>query len=99
MGFPRMSSRFAMLVVGLLATGCPAKVATVDVTPKELTIKSDTEVKAMTAAAKDKNGKDIDLGERKPTWTSADPAVAVVDVDGKVKPTGSGKTTITAKID
>ena len=83
----------------LVAGACTPKVATVDVAPKELTIKSEAEVKSLTASAKDKNGKDIDLGDKKATWTSADPAVAIVDADGKVKPAGSGKTSITAKID
>jgi uncharacterized protein YjdB len=41
----------------------------------------------------------IELGEKKPAWTSGDNAIAVVDTDGKVKPAGSGKTIVTAKID
>ena len=83
----------------LVFAACPAKVATVEVAPKDVKIKSEADVKTMTASAKDKDGKAVELGEKKPTWTSSDPAVAVVDADGKVKPAGSGKAVITAKID
>ena len=93
----RMFAMFGALLPML--TACPAKVATVEVAPKEISIKSEADIKTVTASAKDKDGKDIELGDRKPTWTSGDIAVVVVDKDGKVKPSGSGKTTITAKID
>src|SRR4051794_21279999 len=84
--------------VALNITACTPKVATVEVGPKEVVIKNELDVKGLNATAKDKDGKEIQLGDKKPVWSSSDPAVAVVDSDGKVKPAGSGKAVITAKI-
>ncbi len=92
--------RTVLLSFGLLfAFACTPKAATVEVSPKDVVIKNEADVKPLTAIAKDKDGKQIDLGDKKPVWTSSDPAVAVVDADGKVKPAGSGTATISAKID
>src|ERR1051326_8325448 len=85
--------------VALACGACTPKVATVEIIPKDNLIKSELDVKPLTATAKDKDGKPIELGDKKPTWSTTDPAVAVVDSDGKLKPAGSGKATITAKID
>ena len=85
--------------VAIACGACTPKVAAVEITPKDNLIKAELDVKQLTATAKDKDGKDIELGDKKPTWTTSDPAVAVVDTEGKVKPAGSGKATITAKID
>lgn len=85
-------------VVGLVAAGCPAKPTSVTITPPKLVIKSEADTKTLVAAAKNEAGEEIE-GEQTIAWTSSDPAVASVDATaGKVKPVGSGKTTITAKI-
>ncbi len=82
----------------VVAAGCPAKVASVEIAPAKVELKSDAETKKLTATAKDKDGVAIEE-ERPVTWKSADPAVATVDATGTVKPAGSGATTITATIE
>ena len=64
------------LLSGLAA--CPAKVATVEVTPPAVTIKSEAETKQLQATAKNEAGEAIE-GEKVVAWTSSDPAVAAVD--------------------
>ena len=81
----------------LLGGGCPAKVATIEVTPPKFTLRGENEQKALVATPKDDDGNAI---EGKPvTWSSSDPGIAVVDSSGKVKPAGSGTATISAKVD
>jgi uncharacterized protein YjdB len=92
MRFLTLSSLLALL------TACPAKVATVEVTPASVSIKSEAETKQMTATAKSDKGEAIE-GDKVVTWTASDPAVAAIDANGKLKPVGSGTATITAKID
>jgi uncharacterized protein YjdB len=90
------SFSFALLAaVGL--SGCPAKVATIEIAPPELKIKSDADTKSLSATPKDKDGQAIE--GKQIAWSSSDPAVVTVDEQGKVKPVGSGKATITAKAD
>jgi uncharacterized protein YjdB len=84
-------------LVAVLA-GCEAKVASVELSPAKVSLRSDSQTQKLTATPKDAEGAAIE-GERPVAWTSADPAVATVDAQGVVKPTGSGKTTITATID
>lgn len=87
-----------VLPAGLMLAGCPAKVASVDVTPAKISFDSEAATKPLTATAKDADGAAIE--ESKPaTWTSKDPAVATIGPDGIVKPVGTGSTTITATID
>lgn len=79
-------------------SACPAKVATVEVTPPQMKIKSEAETKVFTATVKDADGNA--LTDKQVQWSSSDPAVATVDAaSGKVKPVGSGKAVITAKVD
>ncbi len=86
------------VVALVVAAGCPAKPASVAITPPKLLIKSEADTKTLTAAAKNEAGEEIE-GEQQIAWTSSDPAVASVEpTTGKVKPVGSGKTTISAKI-
>lgn len=88
----------AVLATAAVLSACPAKVATVEVTPPKLTIRSEADAKTLTAAAKNEAGEPIE-GEQQVEWSSSDPAVASVEpTNGKVKPVGSGKATITAKI-
>jgi uncharacterized protein YjdB len=101
MFFPRPLT-LALAVTALPAVvfiaGCKDTVAAVELVPAKVSLKSDTQTQKLTATAK--NAKDEAIEEERPvTWTSADPAVATVDATGVVKPAGSGKTTITAKID
>lgn len=92
-----MLSSLSLLTV--LAAACPAKVATVEVTPPTVVIKAEAETKVMKATPKNEAGEEIE-GEKIVAWSSSDPAVAAVDATtGKVKPVGSGKAVITAKID
>ncbi|OGQ26490.1 MAG: hypothetical protein A2138_20240 [Deltaproteobacteria bacterium RBG_16_71_12] len=80
-----------------LLAGCPAKVATVEVTPPKVSLRGENEQKTLVATPKDEDGAEIE--GRQVTWTSSDTGIAVVDSTGKVKPAGSGTATITAKID
>ncbi len=89
---------FALSVVVVAVAGCPAKVASVEIAPQKVQLKSDTQTTLVAATAKDAEGNAIE-GERSITWKSADPAVATVDSTGKIKPAGSGTTTISATID
>lgn len=77
--------------------GCPAKVATVEVTPAKFTLRGENEMKTVVATPKDDDG--VAIEDKAVTWTSSDPGIAVVDSTGKVKPAGSGTATITAKVD
>lgn len=81
----------------VLIAGCPAKPASVVVAPPKVTIKSEADTKTLTATPKTADGADIE-GEHPVEWTSSDAAVASVIEGGKVRPKGSGKATITAKI-
>jgi hypothetical protein len=91
---------FAIVAAAAVGTaGCPAKVATVEVTPKDVVIKNEADTKTLAATAKDKDGKDIQLGDRKFVWSSSDANVVGIGEDGKLKPMGSGKAVVTAKID
>lgn len=80
-----------------LLGGCPAKVATVDVTPPKFTLRGENEQKSLVATPKDEDGEEVE--GKQVTWTSSDSGIAVVDSTGKVKPAGSGTATITAKAD
>ncbi|MDP2341095.1 MAG: Ig-like domain-containing protein [Deltaproteobacteria bacterium] len=82
----------------VVVAGCPAKVATVEVTPPKVELRADSQSQVLMATPKDAEGMAIE-GERPVTWKSGDPAVATVDSGGKVKPAGSGATTITATIE
>ncbi len=86
-----------VLVGAACGVGCPAKVATVEVTPAKVTLRGENEMKALVATPKDDDGAEIE--GKQVTWTSSDPGIAVVDSTGKVKPAGSGTATVTAKID
>jgi uncharacterized protein YjdB len=87
-----------VVLASLASAGCKDAVASVEITPAKVSLKSDTQTQQLTATPK--NAKDEAItDEHAVTWTSADPAVATVDAAGVVKPAGSGKTTVTAKIE
>lgn len=83
--------------VALVLSACPAKVASVEVVPKEVKFGAESETKTLSATPKDADGQAI--AEKTIAWSSSDPAVAAVDESGKLKPVGSGKATITAKVE
>ena len=91
----RLPLALGALVVVL--AGCPAKVKTVEVAPNKISFKADNEDKVVKATAKSEDGKEIE--GKTATFSSSDPAIATVDATGKVKPAGSGKAMIKAKID
>jgi uncharacterized protein YjdB len=88
----------AVAALSLVVAACPAKVASIEVAPAKVMLKSDTQSQKLSATPKDSDGAAIE-DERPVAWTSADPAVATVDASGLVKPAGSGKTTVTATIE
>lgn len=85
------------LASGLMLAGCPAKVASVEMDPANMLIKSEAETKSLVATPKDAEGNPI--AGKQIVWSSSDAAIATVDETGKVKPAASGKATITAKVD
>lgn len=88
---------WGLAVVVALASGCPAKVATIELTPPKVTLRGENEMKTLVATPKDDEGNAIE--GKTVTWSSSDTGIAVVDSNGKVKPAGSGTATITAKVD
>lgn len=88
---------FAFVAASACAVGCPAKVATIDVTPPKVTLRGENEQKTLVASPKDEDG--VDIEGKQVTWSSSDDGIAVVDSTGKVKPAGSGTATVTAKVD
>jgi uncharacterized protein YjdB len=93
-----VSSLFTASFVVVALSGCKAKVASVELTPAKVTLRSESQSQRMTATPKDDDGNPVE-GERPVAWSSADPAVAAIDAQGLLKPTGSGKTTVTATIE
>lgn len=87
----------ALAVVVALASGCPAKVASIEVTPPKVNLRGENEMKTLVATPKDDEGNALE--GKTVTWSSSDTGIAVVDSTGKVKPAGSGTATITAKVD
>jgi uncharacterized protein YjdB len=92
--FSTLSASVAVVVLA----SCQPKVASVEITPPKLLLRSESKTQRLTATPKDEDGNPVE-GERPVTWASADPAIAAVDAQGLVKPTGTGKTTITATIE
>lgn len=86
-----------LAVVVALASGCPAKVASIELTPAKVNLRGENEMKTLVATPKDEEGNAIE--GKTVTWSSSDTGIAVVDSNGKVKPAGSGTATITAKVD
>jgi uncharacterized protein YjdB len=90
-------STFAPVALLTALAGCPAKVATVEVAPAKVELKSESDTATLKAIPKTDDGKDV--AEKTATWTSSDPKVVTVDATGKLKATGSGAATVTAKVD
>lgn len=88
----------SLCFVVVAAAGCPAKVATVEISPPKVELRSDNQTKQLSATAKDLEGNVLE-GERVVAWKTADPAVATIDSAGMVKPAGTGTTTVTATIE
>lgn len=94
----KCSSALLAAFVAVIAAGCPAKVATVEVAPAKLEMRGEGEEKVFQATVKSEKGEEI--ADKKVTWSTSDPAVATIDVaTGKLKAVGSGTATITAKVD
>ena len=86
------------LPAAFVLTACPAKVASVDVLPSKVSFDSEAANRNLSVTLKNADGAAID-GQKPTTWTSKDPAVAMIGPDGIVKPVGTGSTTITATVD
>ena len=86
------------LPAAFVLAACPAKVASVEVTPAKVSFDSEAATRTLAATLKDADGAVIE--EQKPTtWASKDPAIATVGADGIVKPVGTGSTVVTATVD
>ncbi len=93
--------RISSTVIGVVAlslAACQAKVATVEVAPPTISFDTDAAVKPLVLTLKDDKGEEIH-DPHLAIYTSADPKIARVDDKGVVKPSGTGKTTITVKVE
>jgi len=76
------------VAVGLSLAGCGPKVASIDVSPKSISLSAKGGTAKLVAAPKDAENKAVDGVVL--TFTSSDPAVASVDANGTVKAEKSG---------
>jgi len=76
------------VAVGFSLAGCGPKVASIDVSPKTLTLATKGATAKLTATPKDAESKPVDGIAL--TFTSSDPTVASVDASGTVKAEKSG---------
>lgn len=81
----------------VLFSACSPSIETIDITPPKVKLTAEADTKLLLATPKDADG--LAIEGKTATWKSSDPAVAAVDGNGKVKPAGTGKATITATIE
>jgi uncharacterized protein YjdB len=91
------SRRLVLLPVLLLAAACGRKPATIDISPKKVTIYGLERGQRLTARVMDKKGRPLE--GRSPGWSSSDPNTASVDGGGRVVAKKAGKATVTASLE
>lgn len=96
MRFFAMGIGFAMVIAGLLA-GCENQVSSLEVSPKRLEITHAQDTPLLSVVALDKNGNELE--EVQVIWESSNPDVVVVDKAGAVSVKGSGRATVTVRLD
>jgi alpha-L-fucosidase 2 len=92
-------SRALALLAALLlfSAACGRKPATIDISPKKVTIYGLERGQRLTARVLDKKGRPME--GRSPSWTSSPSAVAQVDAGGRVVAKQAGKATVTAQME
>ena len=91
------SRRLVLLPILLVAAACGRKPATIDISPKKVTIYGLERAQRLTARVMDKKGRPLE--ERAPSWSSSDPGTATVDAGGRVVAKKAGKAIMTASLE
>jgi alpha-L-fucosidase 2 len=91
------SRGLVLLSILLLAASCGRKPATIDISPKKVTIYGLERAQRLTARVLDKKGRPLE--GRSPSWSSSDANTAPVDAGGRVVAKKAGKATLTATLD
>jgi alpha-L-fucosidase 2 len=91
------SRRLLLFPILLLAAACGRKPATIDVSPKKVTIYGLERAQRLNARVMDRKGRPLE--GRSPTWSSSDSSTASVDAGGRVVAKKAGKTTVTAQLE
>lgn len=91
------SRALVLLSVVGMAAACGRKPATIDVSPKKVTIYGVERAQRLNARVLDKKGRPLE--GRAPGWTSSDGTTAEVDAGGRVVAKKAGKATITASLE
>jgi hypothetical protein len=89
----RLLRSAAVLVVVLTAAACSRKPASIDITPKKVTLYGLEEGKRLTARVLDKKGEPM---ARTVSWSSSDDKIVTVE-EGRITAKAPGKAQITAK--
>ena len=89
--------RLALLPILLLAAACGRKPATIDISPKKVTIYGLERAQRLNARVVDKKGRPLE--GRAPGWSSSDASTASVDGGGRVVAKKAGKATVTASLE
>jgi len=94
---PRTFGVLAAAVVLTGAAACSRKPATLDISPKKLTIYGLERGQRLNVRVLDKKGQPLE--SRSPSWTSSDQSTAHIDEGGRIVAKKAGKATITASVD
>jgi alpha-L-fucosidase 2 len=86
-----------LVSVLLFPAACSRKPATIDISPKKVTIHGLERGQRLTARVLDKKGRPLE--GRAPSWSSSDSGTASVDAGGRVVAKKAGKATVTAQLD
>lgn len=84
------------LALGLLASACSRKPATIDISPKKVKLYGLQRSTRLTARMLDKKGQPFEKGT--PSWSSSNPAIVEVD-GGRVTARKEGKATVSAQFE
>jgi alpha-L-fucosidase 2 len=85
------------VLVVLVAAACSRKPASIQVSPRKVTIYGIDRGQRINAKILDKKGQPLESGA--PGWMSSDPATAEVDAGGRVVAKKAGKATVTASFE
>jgi hypothetical protein len=95
----KLSRRIIGLYVFIasLTAGCGREVSLIDVSPKQLDIKSTEDVPTLTVRILDRDGNEVE--DVPLIWESSNPEVVTVDDTVALSVKGSGRATVTVKLD
>ncbi len=90
-------STLGLLAAALVAASCSRKPASIDISPKKVTIYGIERAQRLTARILDRKGQPLESGA--PGWSSSDASTAAVDTGGRVVAKKAGKATVTASFE